>query len=168
MMIYAEKIICSFIASFGLAVVFRIDRRCLIFAGLGGALTRLVYLILLDSINVTFVTSFLAAICASLYAELMAMREKMPSTVFLYPGILPLIPGDLLYYIAMSVMMGDLSSTLSYLWQCVLSLGGICMGFVIISTFTYYRKIYFLGSHLHALMRQSIGSVVRCIRGIKK
>lgn len=156
---YIEMVICSFLTSYGLAVVFRIDRKNLLRAGLGGALTRVIYLIMLEATSLTVVQSFVAATCAALYAELMAMRRRMPSTVFLYPSILPLIPGGTLYYIAIYAIMGDLSMTISYVWECVLQLSGMCMGFVIISTFTYYRRIYYLGAHLEAFLKRSFRSL---------
>ena len=159
-----EIIICSFLASLGLGVVFRIDRKNLLWAALGGALTRAVYLLLIEATSLTAVQSFFAAVCAALYAELMAMRKKTPSTVFLYPSILPLIPGDTLYYISFSLLSGDMTSTIFYLWKCILQLGGICMGFVIISTFTYYRRIYFLGERLEKYIVRALHHIIRsCI-----
>lgn len=151
-----EMIVCSFITSVGLGIVFRIEKHSLLWAGLGGGLTRMMYLFLIKLTNTTFITYFLAAVCAALYAELLAMHKKMPSTVFLYPTILPLVPGGTLYYIAAYVMMGDFSSAFSSLWECTLSLGGMCLGFVIISTFTYYRRIYALGATLEKYLKKWI------------
>lgn len=77
-----KLIICSFGASLGFGIVFRIQKKYLLYAGLGGALTRCVYLILLNFISESFIYSFLAAMAAALYAEFMAVRAKTPSTVF--------------------------------------------------------------------------------------
>ena len=92
-----KLIFLSFLASIGFGLKYEMQKRYLVWAGLGGALTRLLYLILLEFNNSRLVYSLLAAMFASLYAEIMAMKFKMPSTVFLYPAIIPLTPGSLIY-----------------------------------------------------------------------
>ena len=146
-------IVCSFLASFGLGIVFQIEKKSLLYAGLGGALTRCVYLMVTEMTPNIFVQCFLAAIFAGLYAELLAMRKKNPSTVFLYPSIIPLIPGSLFYYIAANLMAGEFDAAFSYLWQCTLSLAGICLGFVVISTFTYYRRLFAMEEEIRLKIR---------------
>ena len=140
-----KLIVFSFISSFGFGIVFRIERKNLVWAGLGGALTRCVYLLLLSATDQVFIQCLLAAMFSSLYAELMAVHHKMPAAVFLYPSILPLVPGSLLYYIAGSMIAGTMQDTLNYTGELVLSLSGICLGFVLISSFTHYRRLYQMG-----------------------
>lgn len=138
-------VIFSFTASVGFGIVFRIERKNLLWAGLGGALTRCVYLILLEMTDQRILYSLLAAMFAAFYAEIMAMRQKMPSTVFLYPAILPLIPGDLMYNTAVNFLLRNTEATIENAEKCGLTLVGMSIGFVLISTFTYYRRIYFVG-----------------------
>ncbi|GFI17607.1 hypothetical protein IMSAGC009_02779 [Lachnospiraceae bacterium] len=151
-----KLIIFSFMASLGFGIVFRIGKKNLLWAGAGGALTRCVYLFLLEVIEQRILYSLLAAMFAALYAETMAMRQKMPSTVFLYPAIIPLIPGDLLYNTAVNLLLQDMPQMLDNAKNCVLSLAGMSIGFVLISTFTYYRRIYYVGTDIayHLLHRQ--------------
>lgn len=40
---------------------------------------------------------FVAAVVINIYSEIMAVREKAPSTVFLVSAIMPLVPGGMLY-----------------------------------------------------------------------
>ena len=155
----------SFLASLGLAIVFQIDKKNLLWAGLGGALTRCVYLLMIAATDRTFVQSLCAAMFAALYAEILAMRQRMPSTVFLYPSIIPLIPGSLLYYICVNVLLGNRTETISYLTECLLSLGGICLGFVLISTFTYYRRIYYMGKNIESHIKRFFKWVIKSLWG---
>ena len=85
---------------------------------------------------------------ASFYAEILAMEFKTPSTVFLYPAILPLLPGSLMYNAAVNFLLQDMDAMQGYLKDCALTVIGTSIGFVLISTFTYYRRIYFAGKHL--------------------
>ena len=139
-------VILSFFASIGFGVVFRIERQNLVWAGVGGALTRCVYLLMQSATSHQFFQSLIAAVCAATFAELMAMYKKMPSTVLLYPSIIPLIPGDLFYNAAVQFVLQDMNAMKVYAVQCGFALSGICIGFVVVSTFTYYRRIYKLGS----------------------
>ena len=148
-----ELIAVSFGCSFGLGFVFRIPKRDLLWAGLGGALTRVVYLIMLEVSDNTFIQTLFAAMVAALFAEIMAMRRRSPSTVFLYPAILPLIPGGTMYYIALNIILSEQEAAIGYTWDCLLALFGMCLGFVVVSTFTYYRRIYYVGEHIEGKLK---------------
>lgn len=143
-----KLVFCSFLASIGFGLKYQMQKRYLIWAGLGGALTRMCYLLLLEAIDARLVYSLLAAMFASLYAEIMAMKFKMPSTVFLYPAIIPLTPGSLIYGTAVNFVLQDTAAMWADAADCALTLFGISIGFVLISTFTYYRRVYFLGKDI--------------------
>lgn len=143
-----KLVCCSFLASIGFGLKFQMQKRYLVWAGLGGALTRICYLLLLQVIDARLVYSLLAAMFASLYAEIMAMKFKMPSTVFLYPAIIPLTPGSLIYATAVNFLLQDTKAMWANAADCALTLFGISIGFVLISTFTYYRRLYFLGKDI--------------------
>ena len=156
-----ELVIFSFFCSLGLGIVFRMNKKCLIWAGVGGALTRIVYLLMIEATDQIFLQSLCAAIVAALFAEIMAMNKKVPSTVFLYPSIIPLIPGSTLYSMCVNIILGNRSETLSYTWECFLALGGICLGFVLISTFTYYRKLYFMGRTIELKIKKFLKQIFK-------
>lgn len=140
-------ILFSFTASVGFGIVFRIEKKNLLWAGLGGTLTRCFFLVLLSLTEHRLLYSLLAAMFAALYAEILAMRQKMPSTVFLYPAIIPLIPGDLLYNTAVNFIIGNTEEMIINAQNCAMTLAGMSIGFVLISTFTYYRRIYHFGKN---------------------
>ena len=137
-----KLIVCSFGASLGFGVVFRIEKKLLLWAGIGGAVTRCVYLFLTANIEQRFVYCVFAAMSAALFAECMAVWKKTPATVFLYPSVVPLIPGDLLYYTMVGIILKDGDMAKSYAWECVQALLGIGIGFVVISMVVYYKRKY--------------------------
>ncbi len=151
-----KLILFSFTASCGFGIVFHIKKEYLLFAGLGGALTRCCYLFLIGIIDERFTYTLLAAMFSALYAEIMALELKTPSTVFLYPPIIPLLPGGLLYNTAVNFFFQDHTVMLENARDCVLTLCGMSIGFVLISTFTYYRRVYFLSKDIasHLLHHQ--------------
>ena len=130
----------SFLASVGFSVVFRMEPKLLPLAGLGGVLTRIVLITLQQHTDNRFVFMLLSAMAAALFAELMAIRLKRPATVFLYPSIIPLIPGDLLYYAIVGTLIGDTERITTYGPACMAAVSGMAVGFVLISTLMHYFR----------------------------
>lgn len=139
-----ELIVISFLASLGFAIVFQIRGKDLLLAGLGGAVTRFFYIIFMAFIPYRLVYAGLAAIIAAIYAEILATLKKTPSTVFLYPSIIPLIPGDLIYYTIGGLILGQMDTFSTNGINCLLALVGISVGFVLASTFSHYVRRYHL------------------------
>ena len=133
-------VLVSFIASFGFALVFRITGRDLFLAALGGALTRVVLIILSGFIPARFVYVMLSALFASAYGELLASLRKDPSTYFIYPSIIPLIPGDLFYYAMTGAIRGNATLFSENAQACLLTLLGMSVGFVLSSTIAHYAR----------------------------
>ena len=130
----------SFMASVGFGIVFRIPPKDLWLAGLGGALSRLSVIVLPGILPGRFAYMTISASVAALYAEFLAVKRRQPSTYFVYPAIIPLIPGDLFFYAISGIYMGE------KLWletngvNCLISLAGLTMGFVLASTVAIHAR----------------------------
>jgi uncharacterized membrane protein YjjB (DUF3815 family) len=113
---------------------------------LGGVIVRIVFILFqLAFPSLRFVYTILAAFFAALYSEILAIIKKEPSTLNLYPAIVPLIPGDLFYYVALGLIWGNTDLIKTFGPDLVLALIGISVGFVICSTVVHYvRKFRFL------------------------
>ena len=90
--------ICSFLASFAFGIIFNIRSKRLLYAGFGGLLTGLTNLILNNYIKEDLIVYFIATIIGTIYAEILARFQKAPTTVYLYPTLVPLVPGTYIYY----------------------------------------------------------------------
>ena len=140
-----ELIVLTLMASAGFSVVFNIQWKDLPFAALGGVIVRVVFILFQLILPYRFVYTILAAFFAALYSEILAIVKKEPSTLNLYPSIVPLIPGDLFYYVALGLVWGNGSLLSQFGPDLVLALVGISVGFVLCSTIVHYvRKFKFL------------------------
>ena len=130
----------SFFASVSFGVVFGIPPKDLWLAGLGGALSRISLLSFssLSSNRLLFMT--VSALIAALYAEFLAVKRRQPSTYFVYPPIIPLIPGDLFFYSLMGLFINDYASVYENGMNCIFSLLGLSIGFVFSSTVSHYIR----------------------------
>ena len=141
-----ELIVLTLMASAGFSIVFNIQLKDLPFAALGGVIVRVVHILFkLAFPAYAFVYTIFAAFFAALYSEILAITKKEPSTLYLYPSIVPLIPGDLFYYTALGIIWGNWEIVKGFGPDLALCLIGISVGFVLCSTIVHYiRKFKFL------------------------
>ncbi len=96
--------IYAFFASVGFSVLFNSPRKQVFYAGITGGFGWYFYEILKNmGISVIF-ASFVGALIVGILSELLARIRKMPATVFVVPGIIPLVPGYGLYFSMLSVI----------------------------------------------------------------
>lgn len=137
-------VIVSFFCSVGFGIVFRIRPKELWMAGLGGSLTRTVLLCAMACTDNRLLYTFLASLAGTTYAHLLARRLHIPITKFMYPALVPIIPGDMLYYTA--VCMVSVSEELRmYAGNLVLSMLGLALGTmlmpVLLNSKEYLRRM---------------------------
>ena len=90
--------LASLIGCLGFVIVFNIHGYGSLLCALGGALTWLVYLIVMELGGTDLIAYFWSSLFASAYSEIMARLRKCPAISFLVISIFPLIPGAGVYY----------------------------------------------------------------------
>ena len=139
-----ELVFATLMATVGFSIGFNIHFRDIGFAMIGGVIIRICYILFqLVFPEYKFFYCLLAAFCAALYSEILAINKKNPSTLYLYPSIIPLIPGDLICLVSLGLIwqnpdLTNLGADLAF------SLLGISFGFVVCSSAVhYFRKLKF-------------------------
>ncbi len=100
------KIIAGTISTLGFAILFRLKPSHWPFAMLDGLFACICYFAFTDLFGGNFLPNLLAAFVASIFADFFARICKAPSTVFILPGCIALVPGGTLYY-AMSNLLSE-------------------------------------------------------------
>ena len=91
-----EFVICALsVASF--SVITSAPRNTIYASSLASALAYLIYRLIYINAKKEIFAYFIAAIVISVLSEICARIFKKPSTIFIFPGILPLVPGVGLY-----------------------------------------------------------------------
>jgi Uncharacterized conserved protein len=108
------QLFTAFLGSLGFAMLFGLHRRHLLTASLGGLLVWGLYLLADSRLHSLFLSNLLASAFAVLYAEFHARRLKCPATLFVLPGIVPLVPGGSLYYAMSFAVRQDLEQASQY------------------------------------------------------
>ena len=149
---YAGLIFSSLIGSMGFCLFFHIKKNKLVYGGIGSVLSITVYFMCKELGMTALMQNMTAAIVATLYAETVARIVKAPSTVFLIPSIIPLIPGSLLYYTMRAVVDGELQVAKSRGEETLMVALGIAVGIVLISV------IFYQISHKDVQLKVSYGT----------
>lgn len=139
-----KQIILAFFSSVCLVILFNIERKKLIWAGLGGSIAWIVYLIVFEHIKSSTMATFAGAFILGLYSEFMAKRFKAPAPAFSIPGMFPLVPG-LTAYNTVKYLVEKNNSMAMELGLETISIGG-AIGFGIMlssATVRILQKIFF-------------------------
>lgn len=102
------NMLCSFGGTISFSVLYNVPRRFYICCGLTGVAGWLCYCGAVNLISAT-TASFLGTIIVVLMSRMLAVWKKCPITVFMVPGIFPLIPGAGVYYTVYSLVQGNLA-----------------------------------------------------------
>ena len=102
------EFIVAFFATGAFSVIFSVPRNQWLFAGLTGGIGWIFYRGIAFSHGIVIAT-FISVVVVTLLARLFAVIRKSPVTIFLVPGIFPLVPGVGIYYTSYYFIMNDFS-----------------------------------------------------------
>jgi uncharacterized membrane protein YjjB (DUF3815 family) len=102
------KIIAGVISTVGFAIIFRLRVKHIPLAALDGLVACVVYFCCLEFISEDlFIANMLASFATAGFAEICARIGKAPSTIFLLPGCIALVPGGSLYKAMRGLLLKD-------------------------------------------------------------
>lgn len=129
------------IASLGFALLYNVRGKKLIIPFVGGIASWTLYLILMF-LNNGILQCFIVTIFLSLYTEIAARIVKTPTTTFLVPNIIILIPGGSLYFTISSVIQGKWLDCILKGKETIFIAGAIAAGIMIVSSI--FKIIYLI------------------------
>lgn len=130
---YLIQTISAGLGACGYSILFNIRRDKLVYATVGGVITWLSYILISLVVSDIFLSNMLAAALATLYAELLARVKKAPTTVFLIPSIIPMIPGGGLFYTMSAIINNNSEQFEHYFVSTIQTALGISIGIMFMS-----------------------------------
>ena len=129
----------AFVAIAAFSVYIEAPKKHLIWCGFLGALCWLIYLLCLD-IGIIWAT-FISTLAITLISHIFARILKGPVTVFLIPGILPLVPGAYLYRTVYEFFFGTRAQMTFNFMLTIEIAGAIALAiFIMDSVFVMLKK----------------------------
>ena len=127
------RVIASFIASLGFAIILRVDPKHIVYGAAVGTATYVIYYTVLYFGGGLFAAGFISTTFTALFAEILARIRRAPSIVFLLPGVIPTVPGGDLYRAMRDLISGSIQSALSNFAAALNRALGIAGGIVTVS-----------------------------------
>ena len=131
--LFLIQLITSVFVSVTFAIVFKINKRHLVNAGICGILTYAAYYGIELITSSIFWAAFVSSALAALFAETHARIEKAPTLVMLMPGIVPIVPGGYLYRSVRDLIRGSGATALDNLATAGIIALGMAAGVVALS-----------------------------------
>lgn len=125
------QFIASFIAVVSFSIGIEIPKKYMVIVGLVGAIGWLVYLETIALGGTELLAYFLSALIVTIFSMILSKVLKTLSTIFIIPGILPIVPGAAMYNMVYSLINGKSGETGYYLLQALLITGGIALAIFI-------------------------------------
>ena len=102
-------VISGVVGTFGIVLLFGAENKNIPWTLLAAALTGATYEIAFRMGAGYFFASFIAAAIVAAYSDVMAHLLKTPATVIITAGIVPLVPGGMLYYTMLGAVKSDIA-----------------------------------------------------------
>ena len=128
------QVISAFFATAAFSVLFYSPKKYILHAGLAGGLCWLVYLLIMNYQADKSLANLCATLFVALLSHILARYYKTPVTMFLIPGIIPLVPGAGMYHIVNSILNNENDNAIAYFFETFKMAGAIALGIFIIDT----------------------------------
>lgn len=124
------------VCTVGLVLMYNLENKSGIFAVFGAMMACSIFEFYVYYNENVFVGALLSALAVASYAEIMAHVLKTPTTVLLIPGIVPMVPGGLLFNTMLSILDGESQKSGEYGMRALLVALGLTVG-IITATFVF-------------------------------
>lgn len=134
--------IMSGLSSIGYGLMYRVPKKSVLGNFFAGTIGTLTYGILWNNFGMTFGAYLIASLMIGVMAEVFARINKLPATVFLAPGLIPLVPGIAIFNMMNAFANKSYAEALSNLSNAASYAMGIALGIVVSSLYSRSLKNY--------------------------
>lgn len=135
MLSYLTSFLIAFFGTLGFTILFNGPKGTVVKASTIGAIGWVVFLFAIDHGYSNMWGTFLGALSVGLIGEVMANLYRKPATVFIIPGIIPLVPGYGIYYTMNAIIQKSFSLALNKGVEAIFVAVAIATALIVSSTF---------------------------------
>ncbi|MCT4661303.1 MAG: threonine/serine exporter family protein [Tissierellales bacterium] len=129
-MTFINQFSFAFISTLGFTIIFNIPRKQMVAASLLGSIGWCVYYFYKLSSS-PIIAAFWGALIVGFIGEVFARIRKQPATLFIIPGIIPLVPGAGMYYTMYHLVQNDLSKSAQFGIETLMIALSIAIGIIL-------------------------------------
>lgn len=105
---FAVEILTAAAGTIAFSVLFFVPRKDYVLCGVCGAVGWIVYRVMTENGISAMEATFFATVAVIFLSRVFAVVERCPATLFLIPGIFPLVPGAGVYWTSYHIVTNDL------------------------------------------------------------
>lgn len=137
---YIKNFFYAYISTMGFAIIFNAPKCTLIKSGFAGGLGWIIYAFTKDLSNSVIFSTFIASVTIALISKYFAIIDKNPITIYIVPGIIPLVPGFGMYYTMLSIVEKRFDKVVDYGSETLLISIAIASALVIVLSIDSCKK----------------------------
>ncbi|BCN31930.1 threonine/serine exporter family protein [Anaeromicropila herbilytica] len=135
------QVLGAFVATIAFSIVIGVPKKFIVNTGAVGGFGWFIYLLFQNIGYGVVLCYFISSIMVALLSHSFARIRKAPVTVFLIPGIIPLVPGISVYRTVYNIIINETGRSSYYLAQTLQIAGVIAIAiFIMDSIFRVFQK----------------------------
>ncbi len=138
-----SQIIAATLGTLGFVILFNAPKSEYFFCSLNGTIGWTSYIIATNKGLSVIISSLISTFLLTIIGRILSSRRKKPLTLFLIPGIFPIVPGAGIYYTSYYFIMNDFNKFASKGFETFKISGAIVLGilFGLIIPQKWFHKI---------------------------
>lgn len=124
----------AFSSTVGFSILFHVPKKHIASAGFTGACGWLTYTYFITSGSGSILACFAGSCIVALISDIFSRALKDAATIFIIPGILPLVPGAGMYHTMLTILEGNVEETASVGTETILMAGAIAVALLVVAS----------------------------------
>jgi uncharacterized membrane protein YjjB (DUF3815 family) len=133
------QFIFALFSTVGFCILFHVPKKEIICASLVGAVGWLSYVYLSQGGENKLLACFFGACVVGILADILSRVRKEAATIYIIPGILPLVPGSGMYYTTLYLINGDIKASATTGTETLLMAGSISVALLVVGSILRIR-----------------------------
>lgn len=129
------QFVFGFVSTVGFAILFHVPKKNILMSSFVGGIGWVIFAYCRNDYGSALLGCFLAACVVGTLADIFSRVYKETATVFIIPGIIPLVPGSGMYYTTLYLINGELGKAATTGTETLLMAGSISVGLLVVGSF---------------------------------
>ena len=124
----------AFCSTVGFCILFHVPKKHIVTSSFVGACGWATYTYFITSGSGSVLACFAGSCAVALLSDIFSRAFKDAATIFIIPGILPLVPGANMYYTMLAILEKDVEKTASIGTETMLMAGAIAVALLVVAS----------------------------------
>lgn len=133
---YILEMLYCFVATFFFAMIMNAPKKTLILSSINASMGYLVYEYFIST-GIPMLGFFLGTTFIATLGEIYARKFKMPATIFIFPGVIPIVPGIGLYETILAFVQDDIFLALETGVNTILNISCMAIAMALVSLLAF-------------------------------